>query len=70
MEKLPNVKIDWEGAACGLYQETYPLYPKEPLLLLIKTGMFLEQEGKEYSAEWCRFKLALFVLLASRSDFK
>ena len=35
-EKLPYIETDWEGAACGVFKESYPLYPKEPLLQLIK----------------------------------
>ena len=54
----------------ALFKETYPLYPQEPLLLLIKSGVFIDNDDDEYSAENCYEKLALFVLLASTTDHK
>ena len=57
----------------GLFKETYPLYPQEPLLLLIKSGVFITKDyfgNEEYSVKNCNDKLALFVLLASKSESK
>ena len=64
---------DWENVVLALFKETYPLYPQEPLLLLIKSGVFItkdDDDNDEYSAENCWFKLSLFVLLASTTDHK
>ena len=69
VNKLKHIKTDWEGAACGLFK-AYPLYPKEPLLMLIKSGVFIEEDGDEYTADKCAYKFALFVLLASEADYK
>ena len=64
--KVRGIKTDgWESEVLGLFKETYPLYPQEPLLLLIKSGVFIERDSAEYSAKKCADKLALFVLLAS-----
>ena len=67
-----NPPADWESAVLGLFEETYPLYPQEPLLLLIKSGVFKEKDyyGYPYNAMSCADKLALFVLLASKSESK
>ena len=55
----------------GLFKETYPLYPQEPLLLLIKSGVFIGGiYGGDCSARNCFEKLALFMLLASKSESK
>ena len=67
---MPNIQNDWESAVCGLFDGTYPLYPQEPLLLLIKTEIFKLAESLSYNNSSCALKLELFVLLASKADFK
>ena len=43
---------DWESGVLALFKETYPLYPKEPLLQLIKSGVFGEYKtDEEYNSE-------------------
>ena len=54
----------------SLFEEIYPFYPQEPLLLLNKSGVFISKDGQEYDARNCYYKLALFVLLASKADHK
>ena len=46
-EELKYIKADWEHEVCGLLQESYPLYPQEPILLLIQSRLFVEAENKE-----------------------
>ena len=53
-----------------MFEETYPQYPDEPLLNLIKSGVFIDKDGYKYNAENCIYKLALFVLMASKADSK
>ena len=65
-----NPPDDWEKAVLGFFEETYPLYPQEPLLLLIKSGAFLRDDDFEYRASNSASKLAYFVLLASKADCK
>ena len=65
-----NPPADWESAVLGLFKETYPLYPQEPLLLLIKSGVFIKYYNNEYNSKTCYEKLRLFVLLASKADCK
>ena len=70
MQDLPEIKANWESAVLELFEETYPLYRKESLLLLIKSGVFLQSDYEKYTAKNCAQKLALFVLLASKADYK
>ena len=47
-----NPPDDWESAVLGLFEQTYPLYPQEPLLRLIKppSRVFIERDGMGYEA--------------------
>ena len=47
---------DWESEVLAFFKETYPLYPYEPLLLLIKSGVFITKDDYhdgEYNPKNC-----------------